>query len=435
MLVRAALQRLLPYHRDLDGPRVREAGAFTAATAVYQACRLSLMIAAAAVLGPATFGVWVLLVVLVQYSGALGLGITNGAGREIPYLRGGGQEHEAHLVESAGWGGAVLTALGAGSIAFMSGWVLVTPDVEQRPLVVGLFAVAVALQQPLLFGQAVLRSSFRFGAAAVQLAVMGLVLLVTGAALLRFGVAGLMAALTASTICGLLVAVRRSGGRGRPIFRRDVIRRLIGIGLPIMVAGLIFALLTTLDRWLVLVFLGIDAVGVYGLAGMAISGLLLVPAVLGQQTYPRLAFAHGAGSPAADLRGMAERQGRLIAAAVVGLAIPTGLAAAVGVPVFLPAYEEAVPALIAGLAAVVAYGSASGYANLLNTVGAYRRYLAVQVISLVVDLTLSVLALAAGLRLFGVALALLASMVTYGLLLRRAAAEVSASPSPVTSHV
>jgi len=401
---------------------------FSAATGIYQACRLTLMLAAAAALGPGDFGVWVLLVVFIQYSGALGVGITNGASREIPYLRGRGQEHDARLVVSAGWGAAIVTALAAGSIALLGGWFLVTPAVDQRPVVIGLLAIAVALQQPLLFGQAVMRSSFRFGAAAGQLTVMGLVLLVTGAALLSSGIAGLMAALTASTVAGLFVAVGRSGGRERPLWRADVIRRLAGIGLPIMVAGLIFALLTTIDRWLVLLFLGIDAVGVYGLAGMAVSGLLLVPSVLGQQTYPRLAFAHGAGSPASDLLAMAASQGRLVAVVVIGLAIPTGLAAAAGIPAFLPAYVEAVPALIAGLAGVVAYGSASGYANLLNTVGAHRRYLAVQVISLVVDLSLSVLALAAGLRLFGVAVAFLASMVTYGLLLRRAAVAVSASP-------
>ena len=404
---------------------------FSAATGIYQACRLTLMLAAAAALGPGDFGVWVLLVVFIQYSGALGVGITNGASREIPYLRGRGQEHDARLVVSAGWGAAIVTALAAGSIALLGGWFLVTPAVDQRPVVIGLLAIAVALQQPLLFGQAVMRSSFRFGAAAGQLTVMGLVLLVTGAALLSSGIAGLMAALTASTVAGLLVTVGRSG-RERPLWRADVIRRLAGIGLPIMVAGLIFALLTTLDRWLVLLFLGIDAVGVYGLAGMAVSGLLLVPSVLGQQTYPRLAFAHGAGSPASDLLAMAASQGRLVAVVVIGLAIPAGLAAAAGIPVFLPAYVEAVPALIAGLAGVVAYGSASGYANLLNTVGAHRRYLAVQVISLVVDLSLSVLALAAGLRLFGVAVAFLASMVTYGFLLRRAAVDASASPPQVS---
>ncbi len=63
------------------------------------------------------------------------------------------------------------------------------------------------------------------------------------------------------------------------------------------------------------------------------------------------------------------------------------------------------------------YGLGAAFGDLLNTIGAQRRYLAIQALVLAIDVALSVALLMAGFRLVGVAIALTFSMTIYAILL------------------
>ena len=110
---------------------------------------------------------------------------------------------------------------------------------------------------------------------------------------------------------GSLVASR--GRRGIPRSHDD----LVSVGFPIMLAGLLFGLLTTIDRWLILIYLDRVQVGYYGIVGITVSGLLLLPGIVSQQYYPRLAFAYGAGRGGEALLALASRQSLISGGLVV----------------------------------------------------------------------------------------------------------------------
>jgi O-antigen/teichoic acid export membrane protein len=166
---------------------------FATATALDQGGRLALNLIAAVVLGPETFGTWVILTLLLQYAVFLNLGVTNGAGREIPRLLGSSRPAEAAHIEDVAAFGVGLTGVG-GAIVLTGVAAVMTDGLDPATLV--LFAVAVLLQHLFLLEQVLFRSRLRFRPASVQLAAQGAAVLIVGVLLLAagFGIAGLLIA-------------------------------------------------------------------------------------------------------------------------------------------------------------------------------------------------------------------------------------------------
>jgi O-antigen/teichoic acid export membrane protein len=385
---------------------------YGAATVADQAARVAVNVVAAAVLGPVGFGTWVLVSSLIQYSTFTSLGIVHGAAREIPRLHGAEEAASADGVEDVATAAALSTGLlaGIGSAALTP--VLFGPDVN--PVLVGL---AVFLQQAFFLQQILFRANLRFGAAAGQLASGAVGLPAAGLPLLRFGPDGLVLARILVNGGVVLLALRRLPRVPRPRWRRAIAADLLRVGAPVMMAGLVFALLITIDRWLIDALLGRTAVGQYGLVTLAIGGLLVVPTFLSQQLYPRLSHERGAGATG-RLILQAARQFGLTAALLTGAAgLLASLVAIVAIPRLLPDYAPAIPAVIVSSTAVAVYAATSGLGYVLNLTGRQRTLVVCQVAALAADVSLSVTFARLGLGLVSFSLALLLTFIGYGIAL------------------
>lgn len=402
-------------------------GAFAAGTIVYQTGRLALSLIAARILGPETFGDWVLIMLLVIYLNATGLGITNGAGREMPFLAGAGQGVEAKRVADVATGATVVSGMVAGLAAALLAALLLGGRMDG--IVLLLIGLAAALQHPFLLQQVLFRSWFAFRSAALQLTLLGVVVLISGVALVIYGIAGLLVSQIITYVVAIGLGVMLLPHLPRPIWDLAAVRPLIAVGFPIMLAGLMYGFLTTIDRWLVATFLDRADVGYYGLVGIVISGLLLVPQLLSQQFYPRMAFAYGQGQSRIELLHLARTQGALAGVAVAAIAAMTAAAAFAVVPIALPEYRPSLVPLLVALVGLVGYAFGSGYGNLLNTVGAHRRFLLIQTVALIANVALAVALLAAGFRLEAVALASALGMGLYSIMLYRTATAAAAAAS------
>jgi O-antigen/teichoic acid export membrane protein len=422
---RAALERSAARHGR--GLRLGDSAFLSVGIATYQAARLVVNIAAAGVLGPSVFGQWVLLTLILQYASFATLGLPNAAGREVPVRLGADRPNDAALVEDVTLGGTLVAALTGASLAIIVVLAMMDTSDPDRFVIALLLGLAVASQQVYLLMQVFFRSRFAFRAVAGQMGLAGVVVLVSGLTLLPLGVAGLSASVVLGHATALLAGARLLPRRPRPRWDPAESRRLISIGFPIMLAGFAFILLTTADRWLVLAFLGREAVGVYGLVGMMVSGLLLVASVAGQQYFPRMAFAFGAGEGGHELASIARSQGRVTAVAMAAIALPTVAGAWIAVTYLLPAYHEALIPLTIMSAGILAYAASSGFGNLLNVVGHHREYLTLQLLAVAVDVILVACALAVGGRLLGVAVATALTFGAYAYALRRRAIAIAGS--------
>lgn len=410
--------------RPERGVSQRSTAAFVVGTVVYQAGRLGLSLVAARALGPQVFGEWVLISLLIVYLSAVGLGVTNGAAHQIPFRTGASDTPAAMRIADVATGASLLAGLSSGLLAIaVCSVVLIEPPLTTLALV----GLAAALQHPFLLQQVLFRSWFAFGRAAAQLVGLGGVVLVSGVALLPFGLNGLLVAQCVTFMVAIAAGSWLLPHRPRPRLDRQTLRILIGIGFPIMVAGVAYGFLTTIDRWLVASFLTRADVGYYGLVGIVLSGLLLLPQLLSQQFYPRMLFAHGGGSHHRELLHIAHRQGLVAGTVVATSAALTVIGAWMLVPIVLAPYlPSLVPLTVASLG-VVAYAFASGYGNLLNTVGLHHRFLVIQAIALCLNVGLAVGLLSAGMGLWAVATASATGMVAYSMMMHRAAAAAASS--------
>ncbi|MCI0582969.1 MAG: oligosaccharide flippase family protein [Chloroflexi bacterium] len=422
--------------------RAREIGPFGASVGVYQGARFIVSMVAAAQLGPTTFGAWVILTLVLVYASLLTIGIPNGAGLEIPVRLGAGDAGSADEAEEAAMAatlaGGALAAIAVG--AFVA-WYLGT-GAGDRWLVAGLLGLSAFAQQLVLTFQMLFRSRQAFDAAAAQFLVGGVVLASSGLLLVRFGLVGLATSLLlgqgATIVASLLLLPRRPGPRWDP----TLARRLTRIGLPLLLAGFGYIVLTTIDRWLVVVFLGQRALGVYGLVGLVEAALLLAVSIVSQQEYPKMAHRLGGGADHKELLRLARGQGFTAALLSGAGALAANLLAWLVVPALAPAYREALVPMAIVSVGVVAYGAASGYGNLLNTVGRQREYLAVQVGAIAAATALMTAALVLDLGLTGVAAAVAAVLSGYALVLRAraqrpttAGAWPSEPPGPASSEL
>lgn len=357
----------------------------TASTGAFQATRLGTGLIAAAFIAPEQYAQWGLVLAVLGYSVYMNGGIASGLNRELPRFLGEGDDERATRFEAAGSAGSMVAAgvavIPVGAIGFAVGF--------EGPVVI-LTALAAGAQQIYLLVQAVLRSRLRFNMASTQQAVLAVVFPVVGLPLAAVsGVAGLVLAQFVAFGVGALF-----GGRlvlQIPRLMMPELRHLAAIGIPIMVGGLIFAILTTMDRWAVLVLLGEAATGLYTLAALLSSSALLVSLVLAQQTYPRMAHALGAGEEPREIFSVAFRQSATVVALVAPISAALIVLAPALIQTLLPEYTESIPALQVLALGILPLVGASGFTNYLVVMNRTSLYLRLLIACLIIECVLAIL--------------------------------------------
>ena len=369
MTVRS-VRRSVPLPPRLDRAIVLEFALFFGSVVALQGTRFLFTIVVAAGLAPAAFTGWTLFVTFVGYAPAILLGAGNGMNRLVPILVGAGRVREADQAESATWS-VVALALAVALVVGVALALVHDPLILAAAMAGGLMAVYQVQQFSM-------RARLRFNDASLQQLAWAICVGVSCVALGLLGVS--LTSALALWIIGSAFGIVAGIVLRRPVWTLGPIQRarpLLVTGIPIMLSGLAGSMFYTADRWVASITLDASAAGVYGFASLVAAAAFLVPMVIAQQQYPRLATLHGAGAPASQLEAAAIRQGLLAAAtslvAVGGIAVFALL-----IPWLLPAYAAAVAPTIILCLGLVAMAGATGYANAMVVVGALWRYLAVQ---------------------------------------------------------
>jgi O-antigen/teichoic acid export membrane protein len=390
---------------------------FAASTASFQATRLLAGLVSAAVLPPQEFAVWGVVLIALNYTNYLNLGLLSAANRDIPILLGRGDAGGADSIESAANGAMSLLAFAVFLASIVMAWIAQS----WLFLTVG---VTVAIQQLYLLQQVALKSRLHFNRASVQQALLAVAFPVVCLALIGvLGVGALVIGQGAAYAAAVLTVALRWPPR-RPTLALASVAGLVIRGFPIMLAGFLFAALSTTDRWFVLTFYGKGALGTYTLANILSSALLFIAILVAQQSYPRLAMSAGTGAAASELR----RQATIQSSVAVGLALPVSLTvvavAPAVVPAVFPSYAGSVPAIqILALGMLAMIGS-TGFTNLLVTTGHAWLYVALVAACIVIQAAVAWIAYLVGLGPEGIAgsaaLSYLALLITSVAAVRRA---------------
>ena len=390
-----------------------EAALVGAAGVIDQAARFVIGVVAAGVLGPVVFGSWSLIAVVIQYANVLSLGVSTGAARAIPIARGAADEGGVTRIEASAQFSATASSFLAGGAAALVVWLLAAGALEWW--LCGLVGLAVVAQQQVVLDQSLMRSRFQFQRAGVEGLAQGIAGLVFGLLLVPLGIAGLTASRIAAGLAALAVGAPGRIGRPAPVWDVDMTKSLIRQGFPLVFAASMFGLLITIDRWVVLGLYGEEALGVFSLASIVLSGLLMISVLVSQQHLARTAFRFGTDRDPSALHRRALVQGGMAFAVAFPAALVADATAILAIPRWLPAYEGSIgPILIASVGAV-GYACLSGFPNALGILHQGRALIVIQASALVALLLLCGASAAAGLGLPGIALATALSLVGLGI--------------------
>ena len=238
----------------------------------------------AGVLGPASFGIWTSMRLVMTLGAYSHLGVHGGMLQRSAYLDGAGDGERAEacrgvaaavsLVGSVAFA-AVLVAIVAGSRGPAALWIVLAVVLVARN---GYQLHRVALRSR---GSHTHASSAGVAAAALS-TVAGL------AAALLFGLGGFLVALAGSHVVVLATSVLLGHSFPRPILDRGRAAELIGIGFPIMLSGLLHVVLWNLDKLLLWILAGSVALGTYAIQSYVTAAMMLFPQALSRVLHPHL---------------------------------------------------------------------------------------------------------------------------------------------------
>lgn len=324
---------------------LRDAAGVAVGQYVARAALLVRGIVAASALGPAGYGGWNALNLILDYGTYAAAGAQQGLELQLPGAVAGGDAPLARSRLRGAWSvsalgiaafGVVVALLvaGGGRLA-ATGW---TP-----PL---LLLAAVALQIAIQQQATLLRARGRFDAVSLGLGLQALVGGALGVALVwRWGISGLAAGWLAGTLLGF--AWLRRAAPDAPFAPGEwrVGIALARAGLPVFGFFLTSLALRSADRVALVRFGAPEALGHYSVGLMAAGLVLYLPESAAAVLYPRIAAAaHGARDRDTTRREVARAHRALAVAlpACVGLAVIWAAPVIAGA---LPAYREGVPAM------------------------------------------------------------------------------------------
>lgn len=384
------------------------------------------------VLDPAQMGVWQGLKLWLGYGNFASLGASKGAALELTVARGRGQAEEAAHGLNVAFTVNTLTSIIYGAMLAAAGaWIgSRSSDPWSRTWAIGLVVIGLlsVLQRFVTYQVTILRAQQRFAVTsrlAVFEAIATLVLSVTATWL--WGLSGLVVA-TVLVVAGSWwwLAWERAPQLAWA-WDWGCTRRLVAIGAPILVSGMLATLLRSIDRLMILGYLehAEFQLGCYSAALMVSTQCYGVANVLSLVMGPRYGELYGRLGDRGAVARLAAQASELQAAALALLAGLVITAAPVLLERILPAYRAGLPALAWLMPGVIAAGMAIPVSQALVAVARQRVVVAALAASLVVAVVANHLALSAGYGLRGVAAATSLANVCYYLLL---IAALGASP-------
>ena len=364
----------------------------------------------AAFLGPATYGLWSAMSLILTYGSQSHLGIFNALDREVPLNRGKNDPEKAVLVQDVALSSIfslpLLIALVLFGISFLYSN---SPEVA-----FGLRILAPTLIFSLIYNyfNRVFRTYNRFNVVARLVVITAIIDALLSISLSKyFGIYGLFIAQLTVYFAITFIAKRYHTFKIRIRFDYVEALRLLKIGFPILIVGLTATLLMTADRLMIINFLGRVPLGYYAIGLGVANVLLLVPQVISQVLYPQIAYAFGKTQRKEDLQPYVTQPQTLMSLAnpiVAGLLyIIYPLLVTLLLPDYIPGIA-AVRILIIGWV----FMSFPGPGSALYTINRQKTVLAIVTVAVVINVTLNYVAIRLGMGIVGVALA---TGTTYGL--------------------
>lgn len=251
-------------------------------------------------LGPLAMGLYTELVLVLDYCRFHHLGMINAMEREVPFYNGKNEFKKVEEVKKTTFIFILLTAINIGTILFIISFFSGIHKVGFRFL-----TVLVLTETIVSFYEALLQSYKRFRLWSLLLVVIGISeVCLKVFFVIKFGFNGL---LTVMALIGLISIISyHIWGNcrvdfGAKIYLKEVIR-LLKLGIPLIFFRLMYLLSISIDKLVIIFFLGRLQLGYYSIATMVSNYLTLMPKFGFRTLYPRFMEDFGKNENIEDVK-------------------------------------------------------------------------------------------------------------------------------------
>lgn len=362
----------------------------------------------AKLLGPTNFGFYNLIDLVNKYGPLVNVGVASGISREIPITIGQGDVHEAGRINDVGFTGLLFTSTSSFliisffAILFLRG--LATWGV--------IFAAAAIFANAVFEYQTVyLYCHSRFRRASKLISISSAVnLVITVVLVYTMGIMGQFEAIFLVPATVVAIVFVSGAYTFVPRFHFRIYKRIVKVGFPLILIGVGYTFMVTVDRLIIAKFLGVRELGYYSLAIMLFVFSQQIPTSVSQVIYPKLNVTFGASADAHSLEYTAVLPSFLLSTIMPFLLLVLILFIPLVVRLFLAEYAKGIVAAEIILIPVAFYG-----VNILNTLFKVRELLISLAFAAALKIALSILLVTLNFGINGVAIASALSLVGYTL--------------------
>lgn len=400
----------------IDRSYLKEFTALSASTLLLQTSRFLTLLLIARWLGPEKFGTWNMLNLILIYGSFINFGVLNAMNREVPFYNGRGSFEKSNYISNLSWTFSLFTAM---IFCVVSLIVLEFTSLDKdistplKLVIMTLFA-----QQIYNYFQIYFKANIKFNLVNVQRIIFGVFFpLFTIPLTFYFNLYGFIIGQTVTFLSLIAISYKITPIKLTLRWNFKDIKRLIKIGLPIMGAGLLYSILITIDRWIIVNYLSIKDLGFYSITIMTISTVSFIPMILAEQYYPRMAYSYGQMNNRKNLKPIILKQSISSFILTMPVVISIYLFAPPLIKIYMPDYIHGIQPLQIAILGMIFLSLAGGPANFLNTIGKQTYYLIIQGIAIIINIIVGILFIKFGFGLNGVALSVAITYAVYGLIL------------------
>lgn len=307
-----------------------------------------------AYVNPLEYGIYSSCLLLQTYLTYLQLGSLNAFNRDYPQLMGAGKKEEAKAYSNTTFTFLLYAFSSALIVILIVLFVLFkTSNADSRYLGgLALCAVITGLTIIENFGASKTRVEGKFKYVSI-VTILEMISLIIGVLLIpQIGYYGIYI----TTILGMIIGIGLYWKTAyKPVkleIDKGLLKTILISGLPLLVNGLIWTLVNSIDKFVILGFINTEALGLYAIAQNAFSYMVLIPTALSQLFYVKMGKAYGEKQDVAVLASTGIRFTAILAVLMSFLSVTAYFFSPVLVEKLMPNYKDGITAaqiLILGL--------------------------------------------------------------------------------------
>ena len=273
---------------------LKDSTVYTISTLLSQFLGIFTSIAMRRFLTPEMMGIWTTFLVILNYALFAHLGVFTAIEVKIPYLRGKGQNSELQHMRNVAFTMAIALSVIMATIIFIASFMLASK--LDLAIILGIRVLALIVVATLFYNLYIvmLRADKKFSLLSKATLFNSLAMLIFVSALTYFfRLKGIYFATFLATAASCLYLQYKTKYRLKLYFRVDLIKMLTKIGLPILLGGIVYTVLLSIDKIMIIKMLGPTQLGYYSIAILALTYAHNFPKLFGIVVFPTMQEEYG----------------------------------------------------------------------------------------------------------------------------------------------